>query len=160
MDLYLEDIKDVGFAELVGFQYYFHFHQGQLFLYLFGYNQIVSKILVHIGEMLGSFCINVSNGKFKNDEDIDEIFNEAVQNVIEDIDNYYEEDMDDLTDKIRDQLLLQNSPALHNIEKQLSKIKKNKFLERAVDLLYNSITQWIVVGNFNLQETEKIIIEF
>ena len=38
MDLYLEDIQDIKFAEQVGLDYYFHFHQGDLFLYIFGFN--------------------------------------------------------------------------------------------------------------------------
>mgnify|MGYP006995476977 CR=1 FL=1 len=36
--------------------------------------------------------------------------------------------MDDLTDKIRDQVLLQNSLPLHVISKECEKIKKNKFI--------------------------------
>lgn len=81
MDLYVEEVEDFTFAEHVGLDYYFEYQQGMLFMYMFGYDELVTKMLAAIGDRLGHFVKGVREGTLKNDEEVRDIFEEAMENL-------------------------------------------------------------------------------
>lgn len=74
MDLYIDDIPNFLFAEGMGLDCYFDYQQGYLYMYIFGYNELVSTILKAVGYKLGELIMSIGQGKAKLDDNIKDIF--------------------------------------------------------------------------------------
>lgn len=78
MDLYIDDLDYGGMAETIGVEYFFDYQQGSLYLYIFGYNQLVMYILEQIRKKMAELVISLKNYQGKNSEDLNDIFDQAV----------------------------------------------------------------------------------
>lgn len=115
-----------------------------LIIKIFSFNDTVSKLVKQIGEEASKAHLSERS---KN------IFKIALDDLIEDYENFYSQEADEIAEAVRSNMLTEGTPSVEDSIAALNEYEYEAITKRISQFWEKSRFEWVVVGNF---ESEKI----